>query len=115
LRQIVVNLLLNGIEALEHTAPPRLLEVRGSADTDGLVQLVVQDSGRGIDPAIASRLFSPFTTTKPSGTGLGLVVSRRIAEEHGGALTQEERGDGQNGARFVLTLPAADATALAAS
>jgi two-component system, NtrC family, sensor kinase len=115
LRQIVVNLLLNSIEAMELTEAPRLLQLHGVAENDGQVRLIVQDSGRGIDPAIASRLFSPFTTTKPSGTGLGLVVSRRIAEEHGGALTHEMRSDGQAGARFILSLPAADANTLAAS
>jgi two-component system, NtrC family, sensor histidine kinase HydH len=100
---------------MELTEAPRLLQLHGVAENDGQVRLIVQDSGRGIDPAIASRLFSPFTTTKPSGTGLGLVVSRRIAEEHGGALTHETRSDGQPGARFILSLPAADANTLAAS
>ncbi|MCU0634630.1 MAG: ATP-binding protein [Gemmatimonadaceae bacterium] len=115
LRQVLVNLLLNGIEALEQARPPRLLEVRFVADGTALVRVIVQDTGRGIDPAIAARLFSPFTTTKPSGTGLGLVVSRRIAEEHGGALALETRPDGEPGARFVLSIPAADTSTLAAS
>lgn len=115
LRQVLVNLLLNGVEALEATAPPRVLALHGTSDEQGTVRLIVEDSGRGIDPAIATRLFSPFTTTKPSGTGLGLVVSRRIAEEHGGALVSEPRPDGQRGARFVLSLPIADQNALAAS
>ncbi|MCU0646732.1 MAG: ATP-binding protein [Gemmatimonadaceae bacterium] len=115
LRQVLVNLLLNGIEALEQTVPPRRLELSFATSPGDVVRVIVQDSGRGIDPAIAARLFSPFTTTKPSGTGLGLVVSRRIAEEHGGALVLDARPDGAPGARFVLTVPAADTTALAAS
>jgi signal transduction histidine kinase len=115
LRQVLVNLCLNGIEALEPVPAPRELEIRIEPAGDALARVVVQDGGRGIDPTVAGRLFTPFTTTKPSGTGLGLVVSRRIAEEHGGALVLEPRPDGASGARFVLTLPLADTPALRAA
>ena len=66
----------------------------------------VTDTGPGIDPAVAARLFTPFVTTKPTGTGLGLTVARRVARDHGGTLTAANRPEG--GARFTLTLPAAE-------
>jgi two-component system sensor histidine kinase HydH len=66
----------------------------------------VSDCGPGIDRTIADRLFSPFATTKPTGTGLGLTIARRVAREHGGELTAADRPGG--GACFTLTLPAAE-------
>ena len=67
---------------------------------------VIADTGQGIAPQIADRLFTPFASTKPTGTGLGLCLSRKIVEEHGGTLVAENRPEG--GARFVLDLPAND-------
>jgi signal transduction histidine kinase len=63
----------------------------------------VTDTGPGIDPALESRLFIPFATTKPKGTGLGLSIARRVAREHGGTLTARNRPGG--GACFSLVLP----------
>jgi two-component system sensor kinase FixL len=73
---------------------------------EGWVEVRVVDNGRGIDEAIADRLFEPFITTRSrdDSSGLGLCVARQIAEQHGGSLTLESA---DNGASFALRLPAA--------
>ena len=63
----------------------------------------MRDNGPGLDPAVAGRLFEPFYTTKPAGLGMGLAISRTIAEAHGGALRGENHPAG--GALFTLALP----------
>ena len=87
LGQVFLNLLTNAIEACEH-APTRHTIVVRSEDTPNGVRIEVQDSGPGVDADLGERVFEPFSTTKGStrGTGLGLYVSRRIVEEHGGRI-----------------------------
>lgn len=89
LRQLVTNLVINGIEAAVATERrPRRVEVRLSArGSRGL--LTVADSGAGVDPAMASRVFEPLVTDKKDGVGLGLYVARHIAEFHDGNLSYE--------------------------
>lgn len=103
LLSLLTNLLFNAIDA-----SPVGGEVALATDTtpEGRIRVQVTDSGLGIDRAISDRLFTPFSTTKPTGTGLGLTIARRIAREHGGDLTAANRVGG--GACFVLTLPAAE-------
>lgn len=103
LLSLLTNLLFNAIDA-----SPIGGEVEIATDTtaDGRVRIQVTDNGSGIDRAIGDRLFMPFNTTKPTGTGLGLTIARRIAREHGGDLTATNRVGG--GACFVLTLPTAE-------
>jgi two-component system sensor histidine kinase HydH len=67
------------------------------------VRITIKDTGTGIAPENLARLFDPFFTTKPSGTGLGLPITRRIIQEHGGAITVESRLD--KGTTFSVTLP----------
>jgi C4-dicarboxylate-specific signal transduction histidine kinase len=103
--QILVNLLSNAHDAVERTAQPWVhiaVEVQGQSPGDD-VRLVVTDSGPGIPPEIAGRIMEPFFTTKAigRGTGLGLSVSRGIAETHGGRLELDTRSART---RFVLTL-----------
>ena len=87
LQQVVLNLLLNGLDAM-HTVVdrPRELVIRTQREAIDRVRVAVQDSGSGIDPQLANRLFEAFYTTKPSGMGLGLSISRTIVEQHGGRL-----------------------------
>ena len=100
---LLTNLLFNAIEA----APPGgEVRVAGTVCANANLELTVSDTGPGIDPLIAERLFTPFTTTKPTGTGLGLTVARRVAHEHEGTLTAANRPEG--GACFTLRLPAVD-------
>jgi signal transduction histidine kinase len=100
LRQVFVNLLENAVHA---AAPRGAVEVRGRA-TDGTVEVDVEDSGPGVDPATRLRLFEPLITTKEQGIGLGLALVKRIAERHGGSVSYSDRAGG--GARFTLRLPA---------
>lgn len=99
LRQVLANLLLNAAQA-----GARSVEVRGAA-REGAAVLVVRDDGPGLDPALRDRLFEVFATGRPDGTGLGLAVSRRIAQRHGGDL-RHLAGAGP-GAAFELRLPLA--------
>jgi PAS domain S-box-containing protein len=86
LQQVVLNLIMNGIDAMSAIADrPRELLILSAAHPEGAL-IQVQDSGRGLDPEHASRIFEPFFTTKPQGIGMGLSISRSIVESHGGRL-----------------------------
>jgi signal transduction histidine kinase len=99
LRQAVLNLVKNGMEALSRGG-----ELTLSSRRDGdHVEISVSDTGAGIADEVARRLFEPFFTTKPQGSGLGLSITRQITEEHGGELRWENRPGG--GVRFILRLP----------
>jgi signal transduction histidine kinase len=96
---LLSNLLFNAIDA----APPGgEVQVRVGSGPGSTCVVEVADSGPGIEPA--ARLFTPFATTKPTGTGLGLTIASRVARDHGGTLTAANRPEG--GACFTLTLPA---------
>jgi signal transduction histidine kinase len=105
LRQAVLNLMRNAVEA---AGPAGEVEVRVGG-SDHAVEVVVRDSGPGVSEEARARLFEPFFTTKPSGTGLGLAVSRAIALAHGGEI--EIGGAAGQGAVFTLRLPAAGRSA----
>ena len=88
LQQVVLNLILNGIEAMSTVEDrARKLVVRTlHAEGNDAVYVAVQDSGIGVDPLSAERIFGAFHTTKPGGLGMGLSISRSIVESHGGQL-----------------------------
>ena len=103
MQQVVLNLLVNSIDALEGVDAPRI--TFGVAKHGGMIRLTVEDNGRGIDPADLPRIFDPFFTTKPvgRGTGLGLAVCRNIVEKYGGTIMCEsELG---KGTRVTVDLP----------
>jgi C4-dicarboxylate-specific signal transduction histidine kinase len=103
LQQVVINLVMNGIEAMHSlTYRPRNLLIK-SARNHGEVHIQVQDSGTGIDADHAKHIFEPFFTTKPGGIGMGLSISRSIIESHGGHLWADS---GPQGALFQFALPA---------
>ncbi|HJU18726.1 MAG TPA: PAS domain S-box protein [Stellaceae bacterium] len=85
IQQVAVNLMRNAIEAMAGS-PRRELTVAVAAKADGMVAVRIADTGAGIAPAIANRLFQPFVTTKPQGMGVGLWICRAIVEGHGGRL-----------------------------
>jgi signal transduction histidine kinase len=105
LQQVIVNLIMNSIEAmggLNH--PRRVLRVNTRLDEDGNVLVAVEDSGMGLDPASIDRIFDPLFTTKREGLGMGLSISRSIVEAHGGGLWASPRRP--HGTIFQFTLPA---------
>jgi two-component system, NtrC family, sensor histidine kinase HydH len=100
LRQVVVNLALNALDAMPHGGS---LDVELRPRESNAIELSVTDTGQGIAGEILPRLFEPFATGKKTGLGLGLVVVRRIVEDHGGIVRGSNLPGG--GARFVMTLP----------
>src|SRR6266568_2839417 len=100
LRQVFVNLLSNAVEAAGAEGEV-LVVARRAADA---VTVTVEDTGPGVDPGTARRLFEPLITTKDRGIGLGLALVKRIVERHGGRVGYEPRQGG--GARFTVQLPA---------
>ena len=87
LQQVVLNLLMNGLDAMHAVVDrPRELVIRTQREASDGVRVAVQDSGSGIDPQLADRIFEAFYTTKRSGMGMGLSISRSIVEQHGGRL-----------------------------
>jgi two-component system sensor kinase FixL len=101
IQQVLLNLIRNAIEAMEESAV-RDLTISTHRVDDDTVQVDVADTGPGIAPEIAARMFQPFNTTKPRGMGVGLSISRTIVEAHGGRLWVEATDGG--GALFHLTL-----------
>ncbi len=105
LQQVVLNLIVNGFDAMGHVAADRrTLTLETSIGDAGTVQIAVRDSGVGLDSEHADRIFEPFYTTKSQGMGMGLAINRSIVEAHGGRLWATANEDG--GATFAFTLPA---------
>jgi two-component system sensor histidine kinase PilS (NtrC family) len=103
LNQLATNLIRNAIEAVSGREDGSV-NVTVSRSEDGVsAELVVTDNGPGIPIELADRIWSPFFTTRQEGTGLGLYVSRKIAEDHRGSIGIERPADG--GTRMVFTLP----------
>jgi two-component system NtrC family sensor kinase len=115
LHQVLANLVTNARQALEDRSGPRRLRIAARA-AGGAVELSVADNGPGVPAELRGRIFDPFFTTKPVGvgTGIGLAVSRGIAEAHGGSLELAEAAERGGGARFILRLPRAGANSAAA-
>jgi PAS domain S-box-containing protein len=103
IQQVLMNLLLNGIEAMQETGGGKLT-VASTKTEDRQLLVTVSDSGVGISADHAERLFEAFFTTKPEGTGMGLSISQRIIESHGGLLWANPNPG--RGATFGFALPA---------
>jgi C4-dicarboxylate-specific signal transduction histidine kinase len=104
LRQVILNLVKNAIDAIA-IGPTTIKAIRLITTHDGksAVSLYVQDTGPGVTLDHETQLFGPFFTTKHSGMGLGLSISRRIIEDHGGNLRLTETTS--KGCTFEITLP----------
>jgi PAS domain S-box-containing protein len=101
--QVLVNLIRNAIEALAHNPPTQRTISISTQSTATEVEVVISDTGEGLSPEMAHRLFEPFQTTKPHGMGLGLALSRAIVQAHGGRLWVKPQAD--RGTSFHFTLP----------
>jgi signal transduction histidine kinase len=102
MRQVLLNLLTNSVEALSASGADGVVRVITRRDASR-VRLEVHDDGPGIPPEEASKIFEPFHSTKPRGSGLGLPISVQILEDHGGSLVI--RSDPGRGTRAIATLP----------
>lgn len=104
LQQVILNLMMNGIEAMTGvTDRPRRLLIRSRRQDANQVRVSIQDCGTGMNAEVMARLFEPFFTTRPKGTGMGLPISRSIIEAHGGRLWAESTVS--QGSTFQFTLP----------
>ena len=101
IQQLVVNLARNAIEAVTKY-PNRLVNISTRPDANGGVVTTIEDSGPGIDPHVAERLFQPLASTKPEGMGLGLSISSAIVENHKGRIWAEPSRLGGAAFSFVL-------------
>ncbi len=104
IQQVLINLMRNALDAMQESDTRELLVRTSFADGD--VSVEVSDTGPGISDEVAAQLFKPFVTTKPGGMGIGLSISRRIVEAHGGTISAGPNPRG--GASFRFTLPAAE-------
>ncbi len=103
IQQVLMNLMLNGIEAMRGTGG--VLTVKSQPAEDGQIEISVHDTGPGLPPGKADQIFDAFFTTKPKGSGMGLAISKSIVESHGGRIWAD--GNGGRGATFQFTLPVA--------
>ena len=99
--QVIINLMRNAVEAME-ASETREMTISTRA-TPGAAEIAVADTGSGLAPEVAERLFQPFVTSKSAGLGLGLSICRELVEAHDGRLSASPRATG--GTVFVITLP----------
>ena len=105
LQQVLMNLMLNGIEVMKDTGG--VLAVKSQLGDDGQIEIAVKDTGPGLPVGKADQIFDAFFTTKPQGSGMGLAICKSIVESHGGRIWAN--GNDGRGAAFHFTLPAAPA------
>jgi signal transduction histidine kinase len=103
-----MNLMMNSIDAMKDVDGTHELMIESQRSEDGQVLISVSDTGVGLPPEQADKIFNAFFTTKAHGTGMGLRISRSIVESHGGRLWAADNPP--RGARFCFTLPANSAT-----
>jgi C4-dicarboxylate-specific signal transduction histidine kinase len=109
LQQVLMNLMMNSIDAMKDVDGTRELTIQSQRGEDGQVLISVLDTGVGVPPEQADKIFNAFFTTKTHGTGMGLRISRSIVESHGGRLWAADNSP--RGATFQFTLPAATVAA----
>ncbi|MGA9724168.1 MAG: ATP-binding protein [Candidatus Binatus sp.] len=115
IQQCILNLIMNAFDAIADakSGPRGGVTIEVVPEKIGWAAISVSDNGAGIDPAVATRLFEPFVTTKSEGMGLGLLVTRSIVESHGGRIWATPNPD--RGATFTFTLPVAERKRASAS
>jgi len=113
LQQVIVNLVMNAMDAMAETPPARRRVTVGSEVRSGDVRIFVADRGTGLPAQLDGKLFAPFVTTKPQGLGIGLTIVRTIVDAHGGSISAFNNADG--GATFTVTLHCSDTAAAPAA
>jgi two-component system sensor kinase FixL len=108
IQQVILNLVRNALDAMLEWEGRRELAVLTQPAEDGMAMLSVVDTGPGLDPETAARLFQPFVTTKAQGMGVGLSISRNIVEAHGGRIWTEPNPEGGAIFRFTMRLAQAE-------
>ena len=103
LQQVLMNLMLNSIEAMKSMDTPGKLTIKSQQDDGGQLLISVMDTGVGVPPEQIEQIFNPFFTSKPEGTGMGLAISQSIIVSHGGRLWAVSNPE--SGATFHFTLP----------
>src|SRR5262249_29626911 len=104
-QQVIVNLAVNAMQAMEHArSTNRAIVIRTAAPGRASVRCSVEDGGPGIAPQHIPRLFDSFFTTKDSGMGMGLRICRSVIESHGGSIAADNESV-LGGARFLFNLP----------
>jgi signal transduction histidine kinase len=104
LQQVVINLMINGMQAMESVIDrPRDLVIRSAKNEADEALISVEDSGSGIDPHSMNRLFTPFFTTRPAGMGMGLSICRSLIEANGGRIWASNNAG--PGTTFQFSLP----------
>ena len=106
LQQVVLNLIMNGIEAM-HSVRPRVLKVQTDPTSSGMVRVLIEDTGTGIDPSNLDRIFKSLFTTKSNGMGMGLFICHSIIENHGGRIWVSPAADRGSIFRFELPISGA--------
>jgi two-component system, NtrC family, sensor histidine kinase AtoS len=101
LQQAFMNLLINSAESMPEGGS--IIVKSGYNEQDELIQITIADTGKGIEDKVKDRIFEPFFTTKPTGTGLGLPITKRLIEQHGGTISVEKADSG--GALFRIAIP----------
>ena len=105
IEQVILNLVRNAAEAMvEADSPEKTLNIKARKISEDFVELEVTDHGPGLAPEVASKLFTPFVTTKENGMGVGLSISRTILAAHGSSIAAESKAG--EGTTFRFTLPA---------
>lgn len=108
LQQVILNLVLNAIDAMRAVDGSRGLQIATAFDAPARVRLMVRDEGTGVEPEALEKLFDAFYTTKSQGMGIGLSISQSIIQGHDGRLWAASNGDGP-GATFSFSIPCGDA------
>jgi signal transduction histidine kinase len=107
LEQVLVNLVMNAMDAMAETPPDRRQITISSEFRRADVDIAVCDTGPGLPANLIGKVFTPFVTTKANGLGIGLAIARNIAQAHGGGITA--RNNSGDGATFTVTLPVSEA------
>jgi signal transduction histidine kinase/integral membrane sensor domain MASE1 len=102
LQQVILNLVVNGLESIADRPGQRLISVSTAFEPPGFARVLVHDTGPGFACGVAAQIFEPFYTTKPGGMGMGLAIARAIVEAHGGTIAAEPA---ERGANLTFTVP----------